>query len=295
MLATGQQAPTALTIDATNLYWINFGSDDVYSTSGSIMRLPLRGGTPVTVASQQRSPRSLIVAGSTLYWTNGGTDGDGTGSSVMKVDISGGSATMIVDATQGSPAGIAATSTSLYWATYSSSMGGRILMTPLAGGGLTEILPGIFGDILIDGPYLFAASNGTPGDLIKVELTGASPATLAMNQESPHALAIDDTSIYWTTQGLGSGMGTVLKMPKNGGVLSALATGQDEPHGLAVDASGVYWTTSYVNGTIMALPHAGGPPRIIASGATPWGLALDAGAIYWVDAGDGTVMKLAKP
>ena len=64
--------------------------------------------------------------------------------------------------------------------------------------------------------------------------------TLASGQSSPYSIAIDSTSVYWSTCGSENlADGTVMKVPLDGGALVTLATGQGEPVGIAVDATSV--------------------------------------------------------
>ncbi|MBI5533769.1 MAG: hypothetical protein HY898_13700 [Deltaproteobacteria bacterium] len=64
-------------MDADAVYWTNFGGN-------TVMKVPLSGGTPVTLAAGQPRPAGIAVDGNAVYWTNVAS---GT---VMKVDRAGG-------------------------------------------------------------------------------------------------------------------------------------------------------------------------------------------------------------
>lgn len=38
VLASGQESPSGIALDANNVYWADFGSPDVHSTDGRVVR-----------------------------------------------------------------------------------------------------------------------------------------------------------------------------------------------------------------------------------------------------------------
>jgi hypothetical protein len=83
---------------------------------------------------------------------------------------------------------------------------------------------------------------------VKVASAGGTPTTLAADQVYPQGIAVDGTSVYWTTYG----DGTVVKLPASGGTPFTVASGQNGPNSIAVSATSVYWT-NYDDGTVARL------------------------------------------
>jgi hypothetical protein len=116
-----------------------------------------------------------------------------------------------------------------------------------------------------------------------------------LNQAYAEAIAVDATSVYWTTNT------TVMKVPIGGGTSITLASGQDSSGsgnlgidtGIAVDATSVYWTNLGA-GEVRKVPLDGGASVVLATGTSPLRIAVDDTAVYWTDHGNGTVMKTAK-
>ena len=152
-LVSGRNLPTSIAVDADSIYWVE-------NVGGTVLKIPLRGGLPVTLASVPSAlpgnPASLAIDATSVYWTNAGrTMGDGV---VLKVPIAGGTVTTLASG-QCDPAGIAVDETSVYWAN--------------------------------------SSSNGANGSVMKAALDGSHLTTLASGQNYPTSLVVDSTSLYW--------------------------------------------------------------------------------------------------
>ena len=118
-LATAQEFPFSLAVDATNLYWSSGRG------AGAIVKLPLPGGTPTTLASGTGLAR-IAVDATNVYFTspNPSAPNDGT---VVRVPIAGGATTTLVNG-QSSPEGIAVDGHSVYWV--DTGLGAVMSLTP---------------------------------------------------------------------------------------------------------------------------------------------------------------------
>jgi len=107
-------------------------------------------------------------------------------------------------------------------------------------------------------------------------------------------MAIDSTSVYWTTCGDPTG-GLVRKAPKSGGAVTTLASG-DRLSGVTVDETSVYWiagTPDASSGAVMKAPLDGGAATTLAVRAgAPAHIAVDDTSVYWTELLTGAVMKV---
>ncbi|MFT3769127.1 MAG: hypothetical protein QM820_27110 [Minicystis sp.] len=130
--------------------------------------------------------------------------------------------------------------------------------------------------------------------------------TVVAPDESPVAIAMDASAVYWTTAD-----GRIRRIDHDGkSVTSAtpsdVATGLPSPAALAPDASGpmLYFTArgtagaGYLDGIvgkIAKVPAPGDQPTVIADGqARPEALVVTAKYVFWADTYDATIRKAAK-
>jgi hypothetical protein len=62
---------TALAVDGSYVYWVNSWAS--LANAGTIMRVPIGGGTVETIATSQQSPVGIAVDATSVYWINQGT------------------------------------------------------------------------------------------------------------------------------------------------------------------------------------------------------------------------------
>jgi hypothetical protein len=114
---------------------------------------------------------------------------------------------------------------------------------------------------------------------MKLVLSGGLPTLLATGAAVPIGIALDATSVYWTSLDKDalsnpvSGSGRVMKVARSGGPAVTLASGLEYPTKIAVHAGNVYWVDS--NG-ILSVPAGGGSsaPAVTAAGIVALASAL---------------------
>ena len=164
-------------VDATNLYWAELNSSVGKSAvvTVDIMKMPLAGGTPATLASGQpcnwSTPCTAVVVGSSsVFWSDDG--------GVESVPIAGGAATTLVPRQSVKP--VAVDSGFVYLAAFGQQVPfAQLMKVPLSGGAttllasLSQSLDFLTG-VAIDGTSLYLAttencvdSGGDPCAVVK--------------------------------------------------------------------------------------------------------------------------------
>jgi hypothetical protein len=245
--------------------------------NGTILKVPIAGGTPTIIASGQDGAAGIAVTALGIYWTTNPLFAPSTASNPI--------------------AGLS--------------------VLPKRGGApvsLTSNLGDVL-NLATDGTNIYLADPGSinenNGSVVKIPAVGGASVPLESGLLAPNGIAVDANYVYWTgTPALPSAgsVGTVMRAPIEGGMPMTIASGQDSPSGIAVYAGTVYWTNGGAEagrGTVVGALVGGGAPVTLASGqAGPTDIAVDASGIYWINRGcsatsasiacgsDGAVMRL---
>jgi hypothetical protein len=285
VLASDQMGPALVAVDSTSVYWTN-------ELDGTVLSVPIGGGSQTTIASAQSLPQFIVVDSSDVYWTNGGTAAESyADGSVVKTTKGGGGSLVTLATLQNNPQAIAVDSSHVYWTSFGS---GTVVTVPITGDTPTTLNVGASGDygVAIDANNVYW-TNRSAGTVTKASLTGESPTTLASGQDGPTTITVDALRVYWTN---GAG-GSLMSVPIAGGDATTIASGQLSPFGLAVDSSKVYWSNggaqNATNGSVVAAPLSGGAPTtLVANQGGAGGLVIDSLSAYWTDYGSSTVSRL---
>ncbi|AKU96273.1 hypothetical protein AKJ09_02937 [Labilithrix luteola] len=254
MISVDRQGATydALAIDEHDAF--------VGTSDGRLVRVPLMGGEPATVADIEASPVALSLSGDYVYFARE------TGE-VGRVAKAGGAPEALATV-EGAVRGVEADANAVYVAT------GPTDAKPAAGGivrvGLDTHAPELLASsgepcaLIRDGEHLFwtsrPASAGGPamkGEVRKLSLEGNAVATVAAGTFTACAIASDDQNLWFATtapaaafpvrSGDGSAAGSgLMRAPIAGGdpvVVDGAGSALAQPGAVAVDATHVYWLT----------------------------------------------------
>jgi hypothetical protein len=259
-IATQQDRPMDLAVDATHVYWINEGGQLQRRGKGS-------AAVPETMATGLSAPRWIAVDGQYAFWCAANTPERRNDAGILSSQILIG---RVDKARPGQPEAIS-----------SGALSGFRLLA-LFDGYKTDADAGTLPD-----RFLFSAySQASNSDSIRRYFrAGGDEAVQANNQDGVSAMTVDETNVYWavrqsrTLRGRSKLDGN--PAPTNFATLPDIATD------LAVDPTHVY--ALLASGAVYRMPKA--PPNtleLVAQGpAGGQRLALDGTEVYFTVAIEG--------
>jgi hypothetical protein len=325
-LASGQDNAVAIAVDGRNVYWATDGkttSNGLLANTGSIVRVPTQGGTPVTLATLQNHPVSLGLDAAHLYWLDQGDLPDN--GTVMSMPLGGGTPVTLASG-QPDPQAIAVDPSRVYWTSFgppdggSPNASGYVVAVPLGGGTPTTLATAgtLPAGIAVGNGYIYWASCSGVQRLL---LDGGTPARIASPPPPPGgegqcatSIAVDAEHVFWWLQWRNKteALGQLLSNANTGGPSTQLggSTG-----GCCVEGSGprfavaalplpaaegetashVYWADAWVSGVGVDRAFVdGGETEVLAEqpGTTIAAIAVDATSVYWATTGS-TIMRLS--
>ena len=294
--------PKKLTVDETNIYWIDAGSYVV--EDGEVNLIPKNGGSMTTLASGLLDPKDILLDSENVFWA----ESDGLIGRIKKVPISGGTVTTLIDEVD-SPIIVTVNGPDIYWIEGGARARldgfGRIAKMPINGGSDNTIISGIIRNmslgwegmpITADNTNVYFADRKT---IKKVSHNGGPVEKLAIAGDYIEDLTTDGINVYWIDK---SPMIRIAKVSINGGPKEILSHEVVGPSGRIIVNNGyVYWMAHY--DTIAKVPIDGGLTEIVASDlpfladftvddAYAYFSEWDTGRIRKVSLNDGTITEL---
>jgi hypothetical protein len=270
-LASGQAGPNFVAVDERFVYWTNFEDDAVVKVekNGSGQATVIHrndrgtnkfitvdrtavywGGTSLykqakaTGATKRfdftsRLVFNVIPAGQRIYWLNNA--GEDVELRSMKSD---GSEVRALGSAETQDFKLAIDGSSAFKGSFvrNAEDEGHIDVVSLSDGTSTPFAKTRFlWGIAVDRTSVYWLEGRAIGALKKKPKKGGETVTLAEGIVAPQSLTSDESSLYFTELGAGSGRGAIVKVSKAGGDAKRLAEHQVVPQGLTVDEEFVYW------------------------------------------------------
>jgi hypothetical protein len=215
MLVRGLDRPGPIAVNGATMTWIDSWQTD--ADDGRVVQAPIDGGPMTILASAQNGPLGLALGGGYVVWTTSGFV-DSERGSILETPMGGGGIVDGIGVGQGMPVSVAVEGTSAFWADEGDpnvTNSGSIMKTSLDPNAGAEPVPLVSGGaprgIAVDAAHVYWTDSQT---VSQVPLAGGTPTTIAANQVGALAIAVDDTSVYWTTIAEGTGQGSVMKIAK---------------------------------------------------------------------------------
>lgn len=270
-----QAIPTPRAIAVSGLYVyvaVASGADDA-GVLGGVLAIPKGGGAAQTFVSGIDSPVALATSASTLCLSTEPAGGSGV---VVCAPLGGGSVATLVSGESGISS-LAIDGANVFWA---NSQGGIVVeRSALTGGGVATVgtATGSFAPtgVAAQNGNVYIATSGAAANVYAVAEGGGVPAALDSPVQATYLDPTPSGTQVIIGHAIDASSGEILGVPVSGQQPTVLASSIPPPAHLAKDTAHLYWT-SPVDGTVYAVPLAGGALSIVGSGLTgPSAIAVD--------------------
>lgn len=267
--ADEQRSPTAIAVDATDVFWTVLGPNP---GEGAVLKASKSCGPTTTLASGQPSPIAVAIDTTHVYWLD-----DKALSRVSKA----GGAPEVLATLEGQPlgGGIALDDARVYYATY-----GAVLAVDKSGGAPTTLVTGACAatSVAVDDTHVYFSNSGCNGDLVRIPKAGG-PEEIVMASAYSTDVAVDATSVYWVQKDVGAA-----SRPKSGGEGHLLSSDAISESSLATDGTRVYFSDKE---SLNSVEKSGaGAGRVGGAGLK---IATDGASVFWTSAT--AIHKAARP
>jgi hypothetical protein len=308
VIASDQDNPWSVRVDATHVYWTNAGGQ------AGLNRLAFGSVGAPEVLATDADEGDLFLDTDYVYWANSGI---GLIRRVPKRNPTATEPEVVGTGVQ--PIGVVVDDTHVYWTEAGANDAGTtgsISRATKSGADKTTLASGLPKPWLLaqDADNLYFTSR-SEGSVYRVAKSGGAAQLLAPGK-NPNAtstqgwgVVVDDTNVYWRNEGFLRRVAKTAPVYADGGADPSVLLSNEEPTARFVALAGnqlawVSQTTQPTLGAVRTLPttaSAGVEPETLATGSwSTHGTELDAKFVYWTNWGSssaptGTVYKIRRP
>lgn len=291
----------AISVDDAKVYFGN-GTDEFCQSRHLIKRLPVAGGTPVTILDEpgcELDPRAIKASG-TYVFTYATV---GAAANIVKTWTGGFSAdpTILAPVVGGTNlfGNIDVQGDWVYWC--NSQNIGRVQRDGTQARNVP--LSQVVGRVIVaasNGFVYWGQGNAGAGSIQRIDLGAATPMAQPVaggNFDSPRHITADSGFVYWTET---SGVIKRTTLAPGGTVttLRAAITGGWNSMSIITDDTRVYWIDFQSNGTcrIMRINKTGGVVTQIGPGNLSFAFSLqqDTDQLYWIEGTNANIRRIRK-
>lgn len=226
-LAKSQNSPGPIALSAINVFWANQSPN-----SPALMKMPLAGGNPTSMAIVNNAPIDIAFGGGDLYWLehDGGTKGF-----VKRIAQAGGGNPNSLFSSNAEPKAIDVSVGDVYWS--DASPNDPSIKLTKSGGGTNTIIPmlGNPADLIVFQSYIYFIDAGN-ATVNRAPVAGGQVEPLYAGPPWPRHIGVDAKYVYWT-----SDSGTVTRVPLGGGMAEDIAIKFKDLGAIAVDDTFVFF------------------------------------------------------
>jgi hypothetical protein len=248
-IASYQAYPDGLSLDATSVYWVNYGSGQVMHAN--------KDGTDVHViaTSAGGNPFWVAVDDTDVYWSNNVAPDSGGG--IYRAPKTAVNATPTTFAARrGYPRGVAVDRDAVYWCEDDpvSPYPGFIMKAAKSGAApqkLATVADGALPwTLVLDATSVYFCNSQMADSVYRVNKDGTGFERLTPAQAKVSFVAVDEETVYFS---IGVEAGSIMKLPKHvpGAIATPLLAGVGSVGALVVDDKNVYFTLGGADGGIL--------------------------------------------